>query len=93
MSTLTGMETSKRQRLLRDQRLQIQTLRSTNMTYEAIARYLQVTQHAVQYACSQEHITPSKNVGRTSCLIDAQVEELIEYVCLSKLNRHILDYN
>ncbi len=32
------METSKRQRLSRDQRLQIQTLRSTNMTYEAIAR-------------------------------------------------------
>ncbi len=32
------METPKRQRLSRDQRLQIQTLRSTNMTYEAIAR-------------------------------------------------------
>lgn len=32
------METPRGQRLSRDQRLQIQTLRSTNMTYEAIAR-------------------------------------------------------
>jgi transposase len=81
--------TPKKKHLTRDERLRIQTLRSINMSYGDIARHLHVTERQVQHACGTEHPTPLKRSGRPGLLSNEQKRVLIEFVCLSKLNRRL----
>lgn len=75
--------------LTRDQRIQVQTLRGVGFTYEAIANHLKITLRQVQYACSTEHLTPSKRSGRPPALSDEQLDELIDYIRQSKEARRM----
>ena len=80
---------NRRRQLNRDQRLQIQTLRSVGLSYDAIARQLSVTNHQVQYACSKSDPTPAKRPGRPPTLSTEQQNELVQYVCQSDSTRRL----
>jgi hypothetical protein len=61
----------------RDQRLQIQTLRSAGLTYSQIQGQLgDVTLHQITYAI-QHPVTPKKRSGRPSILTPEEVAEII----------------
>jgi Transposase len=76
----------------RDQRLQIQTLRTAGLTYSQIQRQLgDVTLHQITYAI-QHPVTPKKRRGRHSILTSEEIEEIIAWVCLSKSNRRLSWY-
>jgi len=81
--------TPRKQQLTRDQNIQIHAFRSIGMTYEAIAKHMGITQRQVQLTSTREHVTPSKRSGRPSTLSQEQQDELIEYVCHSKLSRRL----
>jgi len=73
----------------RDERLRIRTLRGIGWTYEDIAAYTGCTLAQVRHACSADQTTPRRRSGRPSLLTDAQVEELIAFVCTSKATRRM----
>jgi hypothetical protein len=78
--------------LSRDQRLQIQTLRSIGWTYQQISdHYRWCTPRQVQLASSINHPTPKKRNGRPSTLSRDQVQELVVFVCSTRTNR-LLSY-
>ena len=60
--------TPRRQELNRDQILQVHTLRSIGLQYEAIACHLSITIRQVQCACARDRPTPKKRTGRPSKL-------------------------
>jgi transposase len=71
----------------RDQRLQIQTLRTAGFTYSQIREQLgDVTLHQIAYAILHP-LTPKKRKGKPSILTSEEVEEIITWVCLNKRNR------
>jgi transposase len=73
----------------RDQRLQIQTLRTAGLTYSQIQGQLgDVTLHQIAYAV-QHPVTPKKRSGRPSTLTPDEVAEIITWVCLNKKNRRL----
>ncbi len=82
-------QTPQKHHLSRDKTLQIHTLRSAGLTYEAIACQLSITVRQAQYACTRSHPTPSKRSGRPGTLSNEQKTELIDYVCQSKLTRRL----
>lgn len=83
---------TKQSDLSRDMRLQAQTLRSIRWKYSAIADFLKITLHQVQYACSHR-ATPQKiRCGRKSTIDDISQQFLVEFVCASAENRQ-LPYN
>jgi len=73
--------------LTRDQRVQVRTLRLAKHTYSEISRLLNITQRQVQLAAQAEQHTPKKRTGRPSVLAEAQVDQLVEYVCSSRTAR------
>jgi transposase len=76
----------------RDQRLQIQTLRTAGLTYSQIQGQLgDVTLHQIAYAV-QHPVTPKKRSGRPSVLTPEEVAEIITFVCLNKTNRRLSWY-
>lgn len=71
-----------------DVRLQIYTLRHAGLTYSAIRDRLGVSIHQIQYALSTQ-LTPKKRVGRPPTLNSEQVQELISFVCQSRITRQM----
>lgn len=76
--------------LSRDQALQCRTLRSVNMSYQAIAEHLKCTERQVQHACSsRDHPTPQKRRGRPGTLTPQQIQDLVSYVTSSRTARRM----
>ena len=77
--------------LTRDQRRDIQLLRSLGWKYKDIERFTKATPSQV-YTAYTIRATPTKRPGRPPLLTQAQIEELIEFVYASKENRR-MSYN
>ena len=78
----------KKSELTRDQRRDCQLLRSIGWKYAQIQEKTEFSWHQVQYACTSP-ATPTKKPGRPPVLTQAQIEDLIEYVCMSSRNRRL----
>jgi len=74
--------------LTRDQRRDCQLLHSIGWSYNQIKRHTGYTVRQIQRACSNR-ATPKKRSGRPPVLSQAQIEELIEFVCASAQNRQM----
>ena len=74
--------------LTRDQRRDVQLLRSLGWQYKAIRYHTSFEIRQIEYALKQP-ATPKKSTGRPPLLSHAQVEELIEFVYASKKNRRM----
>ncbi|KAG9249358.1 uncharacterized protein F5Z01DRAFT_631838, partial [Emericellopsis atlantica] len=72
----------------RDTRISIRTLRSAGWTYQQIATHLHLTLRQVQHAATTQ-ATPRRSTGRPPLLTEAQLEELIEFVCSSQRARRM----
>ena len=75
--------------LSRDERLQVLTLRSKNLSYNQIAVRLGITKNQVHYTIDQGHPTPKKKTGRPPLLDEDQVQDLVAFVCASRQNRRM----
>jgi len=77
--------------LTRDQRIQIQTLHEFGpKRYTDIAHDVGCTLRQVQYAVSHR-ITPQKHrCGRHLLLAEAEIDVLIDFICVSRQNRRML---
>ena len=73
--------------LTRDQKLQVQTLRRAGWKYSDIAVHLGLTYRQVEVTC-HNRVTPKKRKGRPS-ITDEMRQELVTYVCQSKLTRRM----
>ncbi|KAH7418645.1 hypothetical protein BKA64DRAFT_555014, partial [Cadophora sp. MPI-SDFR-AT-0126] len=76
--------------LTRDQRRDIVLLHAIGWSYSRIQAYLPFnpTIRQIYYACNTR-ATPKKKSGRPPALTQAQIEELVEFVCASKANRRM----
>ena len=77
-----------RMQLTRDQRRDCQLLRSIGWRYKQIQEKTGFSQHQIQYACTSP-ATPTKQSGHLPTLTQAQIEDLIGYVCMSARNRRL----
>jgi transposase len=75
-------------KLTRDQRRDVQLLRSLTWKYDDIRRFTGFTIRQIQTACT-ERATPRKGTGAPRVLTQAQIEELVEFVCASAKNRRM----
>jgi transposase len=75
--------------LTRDQRRDCQLLHLIGWSYSQIHKQTSFTIHQIAKACQVERATPKKRSGRPSTLTQAQVEELVEFVCASAINRRM----
>ena len=73
--------------LTRDQRRDIKLLHSIGWSYSQIHRHTKATINQIPRAVVKA--TPQKRSGRPPLLTQAQVEELVEFVCASSTNRRI----
>jgi len=78
----------KAQDLIRDQRRDIILLRSIGWQYKNIVTYTKATYSQVQRTCNTR-ATPVKRPGRPPLLTQAQIEELVDFVCASQTNRRM----
>ncbi|EED17445.1 transposable element tc3 transposase, putative [Talaromyces stipitatus ATCC 10500] len=86
----TASTTPQRYQLTRDDRLQIQVLRTyAGLTYEQIAQRTGFTIRQVQSACQANHPTPQKRKGRSLFLKSEEIDRLIEYVTRSRYTRRL----
>lgn len=86
----TPPSTPKRRRLNRDTRRDILLLRKRGDTYAQIARFLGVTERAVQYTCTTKSATPQhQRAGRPAKLTSEEVDSLIQFVNSSKRTRRL----
>jgi len=72
--------------LTRDERRECQLLRSIGWKYQQIPEKTGFSQHEIQYACTSP-ATPTKRSSGPPTLFQAQIEDLIGYVCMSARNR------
>jgi len=78
--------------LTRDQRRACQLLRSIRWRYAKIPEHTGFTLWQSGYACCLSFAspaTPKKRSGRPPVLTQAQMEDLIAYVCMSARNRRL----
>lgn len=76
--------------LTRDQRRDCQLLHSIGWSYSQIREQTRFTIRQIQGACQVgARSTPKKKSGRPPLLTQAQVEELVEFVCASSTNRRM----
>ena len=76
--------------LIRDKKRDIQLLHSIGWSYPQIERFTGHTYNQIANACrSGVRATPKKKSGRPPLLSQAQVEELVEFVCASSQNRRM----
>jgi hypothetical protein len=76
--------------LTRDQRRDCQLLHSIGWSYSEIRLFTGHTVRQIGIACGpQGKATPKKSTGRPPLLTQAQVEELVEFVCASSKNRRM----
>lgn len=78
-----------RHQLTRDQRLQVQTLHLARHTPEEIHALLGFTIRQIEYTIASERVTPRSRSGRPRTLTDAQVDELVAYICSSRAARQM----
>lgn len=84
------IRTPKAPTLSRDQRRDCQLLHNIGWSYSQIHRHTGYTIRQIQLACKPEgRATPRKSTGRPPILTQAQVEELVEFVCASSENRRM----
>ncbi|RKF64439.1 hypothetical protein OnM2_018090 [Erysiphe neolycopersici] len=76
-------------RLTRDKRLQVRTLAQEGLTYNVIAKRLDITHRQVQYAMNTAKLTPKKSSGRNSSLTSAQMDELENFITSSAEGRQM----
>ncbi|RKF82147.1 hypothetical protein GcM3_027041 [Golovinomyces cichoracearum] len=78
----------KNDELTRDQRRDVALLHSIGWSYSQISRHLhfQPTKRQIQYACNVR-ATAQKKECRPPAITQAQVDELVEFVCVSRHNR------
>jgi hypothetical protein len=74
--------------LPRDQRRDIQLLRSLGWKYNNIHKFTGCEISQIRYAWSHP-ATPKKNPGRPPVLSQAQIAELVDFVCASTKNRQM----
>ena len=84
--------TPPRKRLTRDQRRDVQLLRSIGWTYDAIATHLDVTKRAVRYAAKTQPTPQHNKAGRPPKLTEEQIDDLIAWISSSARNRRIPYY-
>ncbi|KAI0994030.1 hypothetical protein K3495_g14153 [Podosphaera aphanis] len=77
--------------LTRDQRRDIRLFHSIDWSYKQIQDHLpfKPTFAQIRYACLSVKATPTKRSGRPPVLTQAQIEELVEFVCASTQNRRM----
>ena len=75
--------------LTRDQKRDCQLLHSIGWSYSQIHKKTSFTLNQVAHACQDLRATPRKRGGRPLILSQAQVEELVEFVCASAKNRRM----
>ena len=75
--------------LTRDQRRDCRLLHDIGWSYSQIHKKTTYTINQIAYACRVEKATPQKKVGRPPLLTQAQIEELVEFVCASTKNRRM----
>ena len=76
--------------LSRNQRRDCQLLHSIGWSYSQIRTYTSYTIRQIQLACKPiSRATLQKRTGRPPVLTQAQIEELVEFVCASATNRRI----
>jgi len=75
--------------LTRDQKRDCQLLHSIGWSYSQIHKQTSYSIHQIATACQAERATPKKRSGRPPVLTQAQVEELVEFVCTSATNRRM----
>jgi hypothetical protein len=73
--------------LMHDQKRDCQLLHSIGWSYPKIERHTGFTYNQIGKACRESQSTPRKKSGRPPVLTQAQVEELVEFVCTSSKNR------
>ena len=73
--------------LSRDQRRDVQLLHNIGWSYNQIHKHTSHSIRQIQTACSKA--TPQKRSGQPPLLTQAQVEELVEFVCASSTNRRM----
>ena len=79
--------------MTRDQRLQARTLQAIGWKYTEIYKFFydkneKISYRQIYYAC-KTRTTPQKRSGRPPILTTNQVEELIDFISLSKINRRM----
>ena len=74
--------------LSRDERFRIKVLCEAGFTQKEVARRTGATIRQIQYV-NQHQTTPRRRSGRPPTLTDAQIEELIDFIRLSRTNRRM----
>ena len=74
--------------LSRDQRRDVRILHSIGWSYSQIHRQTGYTLRQIGFAYRTQ-ATPTKRSGRPPVLTQAQIEELVEFVCASAINRRM----
>jgi len=88
--TQTGPILVRRQKhpdLSRDQRRDVQLLHNIGWSYSQIHRHTSHSIQQIRTACQKA--TPRKRSGRPPILTQAQIEELVEFICASATNRRM----
>ena len=75
--------------LSRDDRIRINTLRSVDWIYEAIAVYIGCTQRQIQYSVNESNFTFKKRPGRPSQIDQFSVDMILDFVTANKANRQL----
>ena len=75
--------------LTRDQRRDVLLLHSIGWSYSQIHKHTAYSIDQIGRACRADRPTPRKRSGRPPLLTQAQVEELVEFVCASAPNRRM----
>ena len=75
--------------LTRDQKRDCQLLHSIGWSYSQIHKQTSYSIYQIATVCQAEQATPKKRSGRPPVLTQAQVEELVEFVCASATNRRM----
>jgi hypothetical protein len=84
------IRTPKAPSLSRDQKRDVQLLHSIGWSYSQIYKQTGFTVRQIYNACKAGgRPTPQKSTGRPPILTQAQVEELVEFVCASSKNRRM----
>jgi len=75
--------------LTRDQRRDCQLLRSIGWKYTQIQEKTGFPLRQIRYVCSSGCPAPTKKPGRPPTLTQAQIEDLVAYVCMTARNRRL----
>jgi hypothetical protein len=75
--------------LEQDDRIRVLALRDASFTYQQIANQLHITYCQVQYTCESQKSTPRKAKGQPPKLSESDVDDIINWISVSKQHRHL----